>query len=198
MIKCWWCKLPFSKIICGEAEQTTIKMEADLMHLAWNEFQNSSAKTFRNLHTDENFTDVTLACADGSQVKGHKVILSSSSPFFKNILLLNPHQHPLLFLKGIDIGDLRSLMEFIYCGEVEIQNEGLVKFLEAANELQIDGLQQRGNGIEKLIHTSTEKGGDTVLGERPYWQNKSNFKELLLSPKSPQLSFRTKLTPSGS
>lgn len=76
-------------------------------------------------------------------------------------------------------------MEFIYCGEVEIQNEGLIKFLEAANELQIDGLQQRGNGIEKLLHTSTEKGSDTVVGERPDWENENIFKELLLNPKSP-------------
>ena len=76
-------------------------------------------------------------------------------------------------------------MEFIYCGEVEIQNEGLIKFLEAANELQIDGLQQRGNGIEKLLHTSSEKGSDTVVGERPDWENENIFKELLLNPKSP-------------
>ena len=65
-------------------------------------------------------------------------------------------------------------MEFIYCGEVEIQNEGLVKFLEAANELQIEGLQQRGNlqkrdGSEKLLQNSTEKGS----------ANENFFKELL-------------------
>ena len=53
-------------------------------------------------------------------------------------------------------------MEFIYCGEVEIQNEGLVKFLEAANELQIEGLQQKGgvnkrSGMEKVLEISTEK-----------------------------------------
>ena len=53
-------------------------------------------------------------------------------------------------------------MEFIYCGEVEIQNEGLVKFLEAANELQIEGLLQKGgvnkrSGMEKVLEISTEK-----------------------------------------
>ena len=125
-------------------------MEADLMHLAWNEFQNSSAKTFRNLHTDQNFTDVTLACADGSQVKGHKVILSSISPFFKNILLLNPHQHPLLFLKGVEIGDLRSLLEFIYCGEVEVSGDDLDKFMALANKLKVKGLIKDENTISTI------------------------------------------------
>jgi hypothetical protein len=122
-------------------------MGTELMNLSWNEFQNSAIKTFKNLQADTNFTDVTLACGDGQQMKAHKVILSASSPFFRDILIQNPHQHPLLYLKGVDREDLGSLLKFIYSGEVEIPNEGLGKFLEAANELKVDGLlQKRANG----------------------------------------------------
>ena len=155
------------------------------MHLAWNDFQSSSVKTFRNLHNDENFTDVTLACPDGSQVKGHKVILSSSSPFFKNILLLNPHQHPLLVLKGVDIGALRSLMQFIYCGEVEIQNENLVKFLEAANELQIEGLQQREKQKREELHHISAQKENYNKEKKPGFQFETVPKEHLDNAKDP-------------
>jgi len=113
------------------------------MNLTWQEFQNSTSKAFQNLQGDENFADVTLVSGGGKQMKVHKVILSSCSPFFKNILIQNPHQHPLIYLKGVDKETLKSLMKFIYSGEVEIPSEGIVKFLEAANDLEIDGLLQK-------------------------------------------------------
>ena len=34
------------------------------------------------LREGKDFTDVTLACEDGQQVETHKVVLTSSSPFF--------------------------------------------------------------------------------------------------------------------
>merc|ERR1711962_1799595 len=68
---------------------------------------------------------------------------SSCSPFLRNILVQNPHQHPIIYLTNVDMEDLESLMKFIYQGEVQIENEGLKKFLETANHLEIDGLFQK-------------------------------------------------------
>ena len=130
--------------------------ETELINLSWNEFQNSTIQTFKNLHANVNFSDVTLACKGGKQLKAHKVILSSSSPFFREILLQNPHNHPLLYLKGVDIEDLTSLMKFIYSGEVEISNDCLGKFLDAANELQVDGLLHRGGGVNRKKRSSNQ------------------------------------------
>ena len=139
-----------------------METETELMNLSWNEFKNSTIRTFKNLQGDEHFSDVTLACGGGKQMKAHKVILSSCSPFFKDILMQNPHKHPLLYLKGVDMEDLRFLMRFIYSGEVEIPNEGLGKFLDAANELQIDGLLQKtstnsNNRVEKEMSAESSK-----------------------------------------
>ena len=117
--------------------------QAELLNLAWKDYQQSTVKTFQNLLGDEIFADVTLACGKGQQLKAHKVILSSCSPFFRNILVANPHQHPILYLTGVDMEDLESLMRFMYQGEVQIENEGLSKFLETANDLEVDGLFQR-------------------------------------------------------
>ena len=63
--------------------------------LQWNDFKDNAVNAFGSLKDDEDFTDVTLACEDGMQVKAHKVVLASSSPFFQNILRKNKHIHPL-------------------------------------------------------------------------------------------------------
>ena len=117
-------------------------MAPEMAHLEWNEFRNTAAKTFQNLRSDSHFTDVTLACGDGQQVLAHKIVLSSCSNFFRDVLVQNPHQHPLIYLKGVDMQDLKNIIKFIYSGEVEVKSNQLSQFLEAANELEIEGLKQ--------------------------------------------------------
>ena len=118
--------------------------EEELINLSWNKFQQATFHAFKNLQDDTHFTDVTLVGEDGFQIKAHKVILSASSSLFKNILVTNPHQHPLLYLKGVNQESLSNLLKFIYNGEVQIQDENLATFLVAANDLQIEGLAKVG------------------------------------------------------
>ena len=61
--------------------------------LKWHDFQENVSTTFGNLREDKEFTDVTLACEDGTQFQTHKVILASSSPFFMELLKTNKHSH---------------------------------------------------------------------------------------------------------
>ena len=116
-------------------------METEAVSLTWNEFQSSATKAFRKMEGDLDFADVTLACKGGKQLKAHKVILSSCSEFFKTILVGNPHQHPLIFLTGVQMEQLRSLVRFMYSGEVQVANGELEQFLDTANLLEIEGLQ---------------------------------------------------------
>ena len=76
-------------------------MGSDKFCLRWNDFETNISSAFRELRDDKDFFDVTLAC-DDEQIQAHKVILSACSPFFRSILRRNPHQSPLLYLKGID------------------------------------------------------------------------------------------------
>ena len=108
--------------------------------LASDKFQTSAGKTFNNLFEDQDFSAVTLVCDDDKQIRAHKVILSSSSSFFRKILITNPHQHPLLYLKGVSFSDLQSVVKFLYFGETEIAQNNLENFLDAAKELGIEGL----------------------------------------------------------
>jgi len=117
-----------------------VKMSSEKFNLARNEFESCSSLTLKELRNDNHFTDVTLACEDGKQIKAHKVLLSSSSNFFQDILINNPHQHPLLYLKGIKSSELENIIDFIYIGQTQVGQKDLEKFMQAANELKIKGL----------------------------------------------------------
>jgi len=121
-------------------------MASEKFCLKWNDFEQNISFAFKELKDDKDFFDVTLACEDEEQVSAHKVILSACSPFFKNILRRNQHQHPLLYLKGVKYSDLQSVLNFMYHGEVNVAQEELNNFLSIAEELKVKGLTQGNNG----------------------------------------------------
>jgi len=123
-------------------------MSSEKFCLRWNDFENNISSAFRELRDDKDFFDVTLAC-DDDQIQAHKVILSACSPFFRNILRRNVHQHPLLYLKGVKYTDLQSVLNFMYHGEVNIAQEELNSFLAVAEDLRVKGLTQNQAGGSK-------------------------------------------------
>jgi hypothetical protein len=64
--------------------------------------KNNISSDFIDLREDKDFFNVTLAC-DDEQIQAHNVILSACSPYFKNILCGNPHQHPLFLPEGREV-----------------------------------------------------------------------------------------------
>jgi len=120
-------------------------MSSEKFCLRWNDFETNISGAFRELRDDKDFFDVTIACED-EQMQAHKVILSACSPFFRNILRRNQHQHPLLYLKGVKYTDLQSVLNFMYHGEVNVAQEELNSFLSVAEDLRVKGLtQSQGN-----------------------------------------------------
>jgi len=110
--------------------------------LKWNDFEANISHAFRDIRDTKDFLDVTLVCETDEQLQAHKVILSACSPFFRKILARNPHQHPLLYLKGVKFGDLQSVLNFMYHGEVNVAQDELNSFLAVAEELKVKGLTQ--------------------------------------------------------
>jgi hypothetical protein len=117
-------------------------MSGEKFCLKWNEFQTNIASTLREIRDDKEFFDVTLACEDQEQVQAHKVVLAVCSPFFRAVLQRNPHDHPLIYLKGVKFVDLAAVLNFMYMGEVNVAQEELNNFLLVADELKIKGLSQ--------------------------------------------------------
>jgi len=122
---------------------------SDKFCLKWNDFENNISQAFCELRDEKDFFDVTLVCGE-SQVSAHKVILAASSQFFRNILKANPHQHPLLYLRGVKHHELLSILSFMYKGQVNIAQEELSSFLSVAEDLQVRGLSHRNQERQDL------------------------------------------------
>ena len=116
------------------------KMVDSKILLALNDFDSRAPNTFRKLWNDKDFTDVTLATVDNQQIRAHKVILSFGSQLFRNILLKNPHQNPLLYLKDIRHKEMEMVMKFIYLGQCDLEQCELEDFLAAGKYLEVSGL----------------------------------------------------------
>jgi len=123
-------------------------MGSEKFCLQWNDFEANISSAFRELREDKDFFDVTLACND-EQIQAHKIILSACSPFFHNILQRNPHQNPLLYLKGVKFTDLKSVLDFMYHGVVNVAQDDLSSFLAVADELKVKGLSENNSNIPK-------------------------------------------------
>jgi len=108
--------------------------------LKWNNYQISLTAAFKRILEEEDFVDVTLS-AEGQSLKAHKIVLSACSTYFKNLLKgISLWQHPVLVLKDVKFNDLQSILEFIYLGEVNLEQTRLDSFLSTAEVLQIKGL----------------------------------------------------------
>jgi len=132
-------------------------MGSEKFCLRWNDFESNISGAFRELRDDKDFFDVTLVC-DNEQIQAHKVILSACSTFFRNVLRSNPHQHPLLYLKGVRFSDLQAVLNFMYHGEVNVAQEELNSFLAVAEDLRVKGLTQNqsvGAGVSRNENTSS-------------------------------------------
>ena len=129
-------------------------MSSEKFCLRWNDFESNISSAFRELRDDKDFFDVTLAC-DDDQIQAHKVILSACSPFFRNVLRRNPHQHPLLYLKNVKYTDLQAVLNFMYHGEVNVAQEELNSFLAVAEDLKVKGLTQNQSGSQNTKPSSS-------------------------------------------
>jgi len=150
-----FCKTPLKEPGIFKKSQKIVissKMGAsgtDNFCLRWNDFAENVSGAFKELRTESDFFDVTLACTDsGSKtLQAHKVILSACSNFFKSTFRqqtnANKHPNPYIYLRGVTYTDLTSILDFIYNGEVNVAQEDLNSFLAVAEELQIKGLTNR-------------------------------------------------------
>ena len=132
----------------------------DKFCLKWNDFQTNVSKTFSSLRQEEHLFDVTLVSDDEQHIAAHKLVLSASSDFFKNMLKNASHSNPMIFLSGFKSSDLLLIMDYIYQGEVQILQSDLDGFLDVAQRLKIEGLM--GGNKEEDIHSNVDDRKDYV------------------------------------
>ena len=141
--------------------------------LKWNDFQHNISASYNNLREDPDFSDVTLVCEDDQQIEAHRIILTACSPFLSAVLKRYNHSHPIIYMRGVKAKDLVAIVDFIYYGETNINQEDLDGFLALAEELKLKGLAQAGAENKTL-----ENIDDKQKTQRPkHPQRDTNLKE---------------------
>ena len=88
--------------------------------LASENFKENAYTNLKQMWRSQEFTDVTLVSADGLKLQAHKTVLSSSSAFFRDILIENQHPSVLLYMRGVSYKELELLLEFTYTGQCQV------------------------------------------------------------------------------
>ena len=134
--------------------------------LKWNDFQENVYAAFGSLREDNEFADV--ACEDGQQIEAHKVILAASSPFFQNLLKINKHPHPLVYMRGIKFENLAAIVDFVYCGEANVFQENLDSFLAISEELKLKGLMGQTEDYDNTTERNSTDQIPQQMSPKPF------------------------------
>ena len=124
--------------------------------IKWENFQTAVSSSFSKLRNEEDFYDVTLVTDDEQYIEAHKVVLASSSQFFKKILKMTKITNPLIYLSGIKYAELSLIIDYIYTGEVQLYEEDVDSFFKSAQKLKVEGLSNGNVDSEEYPPSSDE------------------------------------------
>ena len=150
-------------------------MEEDL-NLTWSSYSDHLKQMLEDLITSQSFTDVTLVCDDKVQLEAHKIILISSSAFFRNIFKLSAisgEAKPIIYLKGINHEDMKPILNFIYLGEARFSQERTNQFLKVAQDLELTAISnlETGTSIHENLLTDSVNGSEFRVEEGSFTEN---------------------------
>jgi len=153
--------------------------------LRWNNHQSNLLGVFSQLLQDESLVDVTLACAEGHSIRAHKVVLSACSSYFQTLFVDHPNRHPIVILKDVRFAELRTLVEFMYKGEVNVEYCQLSALLKTAESLKVKGLAEMTN-----LNSAREDRGEEHQQQQPKHNSSINVPD---TPITPEVSGVTRL-----
>lgn len=132
--------------------------------LRWNNYQLNLLSVFEQLLEKQLFVDVTLCCEGGYSVKAHKIVLSACSPYFQALFNDTPCDHPIVILKDVQWSDLKSILSFMYKGEIHVSQDQIGPLLKLAELLKIRGLsEEQTDGREVLSQKVSDVPTETKV-----------------------------------
>ena len=136
--------------------------------LKWNDFHSNVSNSFGLLRNEQYLQDVKLVTDDQQIILAHKLVLSVSSDYFQNIFQNNDDSKLVLCLEGVSKNDLNKCIDYMYYGEVQIYQNDLDRFLNAAQRFKIKGLltdnidNETSEGKTIIDHTNTDTIDDKL------------------------------------
>ena len=115
------------------------------------------AKRLNMLRRQDLLCDVTLVTKDGKEFKAHRNVLSAASPFFFKLLQsdMKENREGIVRFEEISGAVMEDVLEFIYTGSVEVNQENSKDLIAAANYLLVAGLKNlSGKFLEREVSKS--------------------------------------------
>jgi len=132
--------------------------------LKWNNHPRNISTVFDRLRLEELFVDVTLATSDRQIIRAHRVLLSAGSGYLEKVLAMNPSDHPTVVLSNIRYKELKLLVDFMYSGEIAVDQAQFPILLEAAKALKIRGLYEDSEETEVEDEDISENKCNSMTG----------------------------------
>ena len=115
--------------------------------LKWNDHHSVFFSTAESLCQGDFLTDVTLTCGS-KEFSAHKLVLSVCSTYFSQLFASksDPKKRrpadnaAIVYLKDVDPRHMELLLNYMYRGEINVEESELMGLLATAKGLQIKGL----------------------------------------------------------
>lgn len=112
-----------------------------MLSFKWQSFPSHMVVSLDTCYEKQQFVDLSLVCKDNTILKCHKMVLANSSSFFRRLIMANDHPHPMIVLHDVEADDLKTLVNFMYCGEIQVVQSEVRRLLKLAETLEVTGLR---------------------------------------------------------
>ncbi|XP_044748275.1 modifier of mdg4-like isoform X2 [Coccinella septempunctata] len=142
-----------------------LPVDEEKYNLKWNSHHSIIANNILEHLASEDLVDVTLSC-EGKFIRAHKLILSASSQYFKELFQLHQGHNPVIIMMNVRFEYIQYIIDYVYKGEVKLLSSEIEGILKLANDLQIKGLYGVLNKkfeslSDKKTNLSTQNNGKT-------------------------------------
>ncbi|XP_045614515.1 uncharacterized protein [Procambarus clarkii] len=112
-----------------------------LLKLRWNNHEATFCHILHRLRSKPRYADATLAC-EGRLFMVHRLVLATCSDFFDEIFQQTPSDtsRAVIVLNEARAQDVECLLDYMYCGQVNVRQANLATLLKTAECLKIKGL----------------------------------------------------------
>ncbi|XP_053650167.1 modifier of mdg4 isoform X2 [Cherax quadricarinatus] len=112
-----------------------------LLKLRWNNHEATFCHILHRLRSRPRYADATLAC-EGRLFMVHRLVLATCSDFFDEIFQQTPSDttRAVIVLNEARAQDVECLLDYMYCGQVNVRQANLASLLKTAECLKIKGL----------------------------------------------------------
>lgn len=112
----------------------------DSVQIFSDKYLENISDAFKTLYNEEQLSDVTICCKEGS-LKAHKLILAANSPYFCKIFRENRNEFPILILPEISLKQMKNFIELLYYGITDVKKSDVQALVKLAREFEIKGVQ---------------------------------------------------------